>query len=273
VVPLDQQAILVTGATDGLGKGLAGELAHRGATVLVHGRSQERIDATIAELADETGSERLAGYRADLSSLAEVRQLANDVARRGRLHSLVNNAGVAVRERTESVDGYELTFAVNYLAPFLLTSLLVPVLRDSAPARIVNVASIGQAPVNFDNVMLEHGYEMMLAYSQSKLALIAFTFELAGRLRAEGETGLTANALHPATLMPTKLVFESYGRTVDSLEQGIAATLRLVVDTQLDGVTGAYFNGLEEAAAAGQAYDAYARARLWGLSERFVGLR
>jgi NAD(P)-dependent dehydrogenase (short-subunit alcohol dehydrogenase family) len=272
--PLEQQTILVTGATNGLGKALARDLVQRGATVLLHGRSEERIDAAIAEIGQTTASDRIIPYLADLSSLSGVRRLAEEVAaRHDNLAALVNNAGVGLRERAESEDGYELTFAVNYLAPYLLTRMLLPVLRESSPARVVNVASIGQAPVNFDDVMLTEDYDMSLAYSQSKLALIAFTFELAERLRTEGERAVTANALHPATLMPTKLVFETVGRTVDSLEQGVAATLRLVIDPQLDGVTGHYFEGLEEATADPQAYDADARRRLWDLSERLCGMR
>ena len=241
--------------------------------MLVHGRSQERIDAAIADIAETTGSDRLVGHLADLSSLEAVRRLADEVAASdGRLDALVNNAGVGLHKRQVTEDGYELTFAVNYLAPFLLTNLLLPFLRTSAPARVVNVASIGQAPVNFNDVMLEHGYNMALAYAQSKLALIAFTFELAERLRSEGATGVTVNALHPATLMPTKLVFETYGRTVDSLEQGVTATLRLVIDPELEGVSGAYYDGLEEATADPQVHDADARRRLWELSERLCGL-
>jgi NAD(P)-dependent dehydrogenase (short-subunit alcohol dehydrogenase family) len=269
--PVEQQTILVTGSTAGLGKELARELAQRGATVLVHGRSAERVDAAIDEIAAASGSDRLAPHVADLSSLAAVTRLAQEViAGRSRLDALVNNAGVGLTQRSESADGHELTFAVNYLAPFLLTTRLLGLLRESAPARVVNVASIGQAPVNFNDVMLEHGYDMYGAYSQSKLALIAFSFELAERLRAEGETGVTVNALHPATLMPTKLVHETFGRTVDTLEQGVAATLRLVIDPELDGVSGAYFNGLDHAAADSQAYDSGARRRLWELSERLV---
>jgi NAD(P)-dependent dehydrogenase (short-subunit alcohol dehydrogenase family) len=272
--PLEQQTILITGATNGLGKALARELVERGSTVLLHGRSQERIDAAIAEIGQTTAGDGIIPYLADLSSLAAVRRLVEQVtSRHDNLDALVNNAGVGLKERAESDDGYELTFAVNYLAPYLLTRLLLPVLRKSAPARIVNVASIGQAPVNFDDVMLTANYDMSLAYSQSKLALIAFTFELAERLRIEGESAVTANALHPATLMPTKLVLETVGHTVDSLEQGVAATLRLVIDPQLDSVSGLYFDGLEEATADPQAYDADARRRLWDLSERLCGMR
>jgi NAD(P)-dependent dehydrogenase (short-subunit alcohol dehydrogenase family) len=271
--PLEEQRILVTGATAGLGKEVSRGLADRGATVLVHGRSQSRVEASIAEIAEATGSQRLVPVVADLASLAAVRGLAAEVAgEEGRLDAVVNNAGVGLRERTESEDGYELTFAVNYLAPFLLTRLLLGELRRSAPARVVNVASIGQVPVNFDDVMLEEDYEMSFAYSQSKLALVSFTFELAERLRAEGETGVTATALHPATLMPTKLVFETVGHTVDTLERGVAATLRLVIDPALDDVSGKYFDGLEEATADPQAYDEDARKRLWELSERLCGL-
>jgi NAD(P)-dependent dehydrogenase (short-subunit alcohol dehydrogenase family) len=267
---LEQQTILVTGSTAGLGRELARELAQRGATVLVHGRSQARLDETVAELRQVTGSDRLVPYLADLSSLAEVHGLADEVLRRDRLDVLVNNAGIGQTQRSESKDGYELTFAVNYLAPFALTNRMLPLLQTSASARVVNVASIGQAPVDFDNVMLEHGYDMSLAYSQSKLAMIAFTFELAERLRAEGQSGVSVTALHPATLMPTKLVFETVGRTVDSLEQGVAATLRLVIDPALEGVSGVYFDGLREASADPQAYDPDARRRLWQLSEQLA---
>jgi NAD(P)-dependent dehydrogenase (short-subunit alcohol dehydrogenase family) len=269
----EEQTILVTGATAGLGQAVARELAGRGATVLVHGRSDASAGAAVAEIAEATGSDRLVPHAADLSSLAAVRRLADQVAAdHGRLDALVNNAGVGLPDRVESEDGYELTFAVNYLAPYLLTRLLIPVLRQSNPARVVNVASVGQAPVNFDDVMLQRWYEMTFAYSQSKLALISFTFELAERLRAEGQAGVTVTALHPATLMPTKLVLETVGRTVDTLEQGVAATLRLVIDPELDRVSGVYFDGLEQATADPHAYDENARVRLWELSERLCGL-
>ena len=199
---LAEAVILVTGATDGLGKRVALELAGGGATVLVHGRSRERCEATIEEIREVTGNEKARAYLADLSSLGEVRALAEHV-RSGNdsLDALVNNAGVIVRERIDSQDGIELTFAVNYLAHYLLTRLLLPLLREAS--RIVNVASAGQSPVDFDDVMLERGYDGMRAYTRSKLAQIMFTFELAGRIRG---TGVSANALHPASLMETKMV-------------------------------------------------------------------
>jgi NAD(P)-dependent dehydrogenase (short-subunit alcohol dehydrogenase family) len=257
--PLEEQTILVTGSSDGLGRRVAAELAARGAPVLVHGRNPEKT----AFAAREIGSERF--LVADFGSLDEVRRIAAEV---DSLDALVNNAGVIVRERRESADGYELTFAVNYLAHFLLTALLLSKLRE--PARIVNVASIGQTPLDFDDLMLERGYEAYRAYAQSKLAQILFTFELAERV---GDRDVTVNAVHPATLMDTKMVRETFGRARSSVAEGAEAVVRLVSDPELDGVTGRYFEGKREAAAHQQAYDPEARPRLWELSEELTGVR
>jgi NAD(P)-dependent dehydrogenase (short-subunit alcohol dehydrogenase family) len=266
---LAEATILVTGATDGLGKRVAFELAAGGATVLLHGRSRKRLEATLEEAREGTGSEKLGLYLADLSSLGEVRTLADRVlTEQDRLDVLVNNAGVIAGERRESGDGYELTFAVNYLAHFLLTHLLLPLLRDSAPARVVNVASAGQSPIDFDDVMLERGYGGMKAYTQSKLAQVIFTFELAERL---GASGVTVNALHPASLMDTKMVLETFGRSMSTVEEGAEATVRLAASPELEGVTGRYFDGTREGRAERQAYDEEARKRLWVLSEELCG--
>jgi NAD(P)-dependent dehydrogenase (short-subunit alcohol dehydrogenase family) len=267
--------VLVTGATDGLGKALAAELAGRGAAVLLHGRDQERGEQALAELRAQTGNETVGWYRADLSSLAEVRRLAEQVAaEHERLDVLVNNAGIGTTlsgnaGRLESEDGYELRFAVNYLAPFLLTRLLQPLLVGSAPARIVNVSSAGQAPIDFDDVMLERGYDGMQAYCQSKLALVMLTLDLADELR---ETAVTANCLHPGTYMPTKMVLAAGVTPLDSLETGVRATARLVTDPELADVSGRYFDRLVDARAHSQAYDPQARRRLRELSERLTGL-
>jgi NAD(P)-dependent dehydrogenase (short-subunit alcohol dehydrogenase family) len=274
--PVGGQIVLLTGSTDGLGRALAREFAARGAAVLLHGRSETRLEAGLREIREATGNGRARGYLADFSSLTEVRRLAGEVERdHQRLDLLLNNAGIGGgrpgSRREESADGHELRFAVNYLAPFLLTNLLLPLLRRAAHARIVNVASAGQAPIDFDDVMLEHGYEGMRAYSQSKLAQIMFTFELAERLGGEGGH-LTANALHPASLMNTKMVYESFGYTTSTVEKGVEATLRLAVSPELDGVSGRYFDGLREARAHEQAYDLGARRRLWQLSEELTGL-
>jgi NAD(P)-dependent dehydrogenase (short-subunit alcohol dehydrogenase family) len=250
--------ILVTGATDGLGRALARELVARDHDVLVHGRSQQRIDATLAGL----DSSRARGYRADLSSLAAVRGLAGDVREREeRLDVLVNNAGIGAHgPREESGDGLELRFAVNYLAGYLLTRELLDLLRASAPARIVNVASAGQQALDFADLQLERDYSGVRAYCQSKLAQILFTIDLAAEL--EG-SGVTVTALHPATYMPTKIVQSP----ISTLQEGVDATLRLVAAPELDGVSGAYFNGQSEARADPQAYDPDARRALREASE------
>ena len=270
--PLTEQTILITGSTDGLGRETAGALAERGATMLVHGRDGERGARVAAELRQRTGNDRHRAYVADLARLDDVRLLAAELAEENdRLDALVNNAGIAMRdsERRLSGDGHELTFAVNYLSHFLLTELLLPFLVRSAPARIVNVASVGQAPLDFDDPMLERGYEGFRAYAQSKLAQIMFTFELAERLNP---LEVTVNALHPATLMDTKMVREGFGRVLSSVDEGVRALVRLVASPDLDGVSGRYFDGLEESTADEQAYDPEARRRLRELSLRLCGL-
>lgn len=273
--PLDEQVILVTGATDGLGRGVAERLAAGGATVLVHGRDDARGEATIRDIRDATGNERLRWYRADLASLADVRALAERVtADEPRLDALVNNAGIGTTlpgdgARQVSADGYELRFQVNYLAHYLLTRLLLPLLERSAPARIVNVSSAGQAPIDFDDIMLEQHYEGYLAYCRSKLAQIMFTVDLADEL---ADRGVTANALHPGTFMPTKIVTHAGVDPLTPLEQGVDATVVLASDPALGGVTGRYFDGRRESRPNPQAGDAAARRRLRDLSDRLAGL-
>ena len=273
--PLAEQVILITGATDGLGKAVAIQLARTGATLLLHGRDEARGQQTLEEIRAQTGNTRLQWYRADFSQLSQVRTLADRLAReQERLDVLVNNAGIGTTlpgggTRQESEDGYELRFAVNYLAPFLLTRLLLPTLRQSAPARILTVSSAGQAPINFRDVMLEHHYDGIQAYSQSKLALVMFTFDLAEELAG---TAVTANCLHPATYMPTKMVLAARGSSVSTIEEGVQATTHLITAPELDQVTGRYFNGLREARAESQAYDRQARHRLRQLSEQLTGL-
>jgi NAD(P)-dependent dehydrogenase (short-subunit alcohol dehydrogenase family) len=270
MTPIQQQTVLVTGATDGLGKGVALELARRGATVLVHGRDSGRIAQTLDEVKRANGG-RARAYRADFASLAEVRAMAGElVAKEKRIDALVNNAGIGTTvpggpARQESADGHELRFAVNYLAPYLLTRLLLPTLRASAPSRIVNVSSAGQRSIEFDDVMLQNGYSGVRAYCQSKLAQILFTIDLADELRV---TGVTVNALHPATFMPTKIV----PSPTSTLKEGVDATVRLVADPALDAVSGQYFDGHRETRASGQAYDKVARQKLRALSAELTGL-
>ena len=265
---ISEQVILVTGATDGLGRGVAADLASRGATVLLHGRSPERLERTLAELRDETGSEKLRTYRADFASLAEVRAMAAEVAaNEQRLDALVNNAGIGfLPEREFSQDGVELVLQVDYLAGYLLTRELLPLIQASAPSRIVFVASAGQAPIDFDDPMMDQGYDAGRAYCQAKLAQINQTMEMAARL--DGDVAVTA--LHPSTFMPTKIL----GPGMDprsTVQEGIDATVRLVADPELEGVSGVYFNVQDAARAMDQAYDPDAQRRLRELSEQLVG--
>ena len=260
--------ILLTGATDGLGRALAGRLAAAGATLLLHGRDRAKLAAVAAELPG-----RPVPLRADLAVLADVRRLAAEVrATTDRLDVLVNNAGLGggpdESRRELSADGYELRFAVNHLAHFLLTQELLPLLRAAAPARVVHVASLGQTPLDFTDLMLERGYSGQRAYAQSKLAQIMSGIELAGRLPA---AEVTVNSLHPATLMPTKLVAQWYGRTMDELGTGVEATARLVLDPALAGVTGRFFDRQQEATPNAQAADPAARAELWRRSLELTG--
>jgi NAD(P)-dependent dehydrogenase (short-subunit alcohol dehydrogenase family) len=266
--PIEETTVLITGATDGLGRGVARDLAARGAKVLLHGRSREKLDELSAELGGAPT------FLADLASLEEVRRLAAEVEQStDTLHVLINNAGIGSgapdgTTRQESKDGHELRLAVNHLAGFLLTLRLLPLLRRSKPARVVFVASLGQAPMDFDDPMLERGYSGSRAYGQSKLAQITTGFELAERLDPHE---VTVTSLHPSTYMPTKMVLEARGSSVDTLEAGIEATSRLAVDPDLDGVTGRFYDRQRESTPDPQALDPEQRKRLWALSLELVG--
>lgn len=257
---------LVTGSTSGLGREVALRLAARGAHVIVHGRDSERGEAVVKEIEKRGGSARF--YRADFARLAEVRQLAEAIQRDyDRLDLLVNNAGIALigAPRQLSADGYELHFQVNYLSHFLLTDLLLPPLKNSAPARIVNVASGAQTPIDFNDPQIEKNYSAWRAYGQSKLAQITFTKTLAERL---GGTGVTTYSLHPATYMDTPLVRKSGITPQSTVDEGADAVMQLVTKEGLEN--GAYFSGLRPARAHVQAYDKEAHERLWALSRRLT---
>src|SRR3954471_20784944 len=248
---LTGKVVLITGATDGLGRGVAIALAQRGATLLVHGRDRARGETVVRELR-AVGSPEVRLYVADFAAIADVDRVANTIlAGEPRLDALVNHAGIIQDRREESADGQELTFQVNYLAGFLLAHRLLPLLKRSAPARIVSVASAGQAPIDFSAVMLERRWDGWRAYCQSKLAQIMMTFDLAEYLAG---TGVTVNALHPATLMPTKMVVGRFGMQ-STLAEGVRNTVRLIADPGLAGISGRYFNGEQEARAHHQAYE------------------
>jgi NAD(P)-dependent dehydrogenase (short-subunit alcohol dehydrogenase family) len=266
-----ERTALVTGATDGVGRVVARELAKQGWRVLVHGRDRPRGEALVQEIERAVGSATF--LAADLASLAEVRRLAGEVRKAtDRLELLINNAGIgtAGAGRQTSADGHELRFAVNYLAGFLLTYLLLPLLKAATPARIVNVASAGQQAIDFSDVMLTKHYSGVAAYCQSKLAQIMFTVDLADELKG---SGIIANALHPSTYMNTTMVRRAGVSPMSKVEDGAEAILQLAVSPELEGRSGLYFNVLNEARANAQAYDAEARRRLRALSLELTGLK
>jgi len=261
--------VLVTGSTDGLGREVAQRLASMGSHVIVHGRNAERGAEVVAEIEREgIGSARF--YRADLASLGETRALAEAIlADYDRLDALVNNAGIgsSAPERQLTPDGHEMRFQVNYLAHFLLTEMLLPLLLDSSPSRVVHVASSAQNALDFDDLAMERGYTGGRAYGQSKLAQILHTFDLAEEWE---EMGLMVNALHPATFMDTNMV-RSAGRTpLSTVQEGADALMNLIVTPEIG--SGQYFSQMHPTEADAQAYDRDARARLRALSLELTGL-
>jgi len=256
-----QRVVLVTGSTGGLGRETARALARNGDHVIVHGRNEERGNALVAEISAEgKGSARF--YQADFGSLDEIRALGKSIL------TDYKNAGIFnpdQDERRVSEDGYELHFQVNYLAGYMLTEMLMPLLEASAPSRIINVAS-GQAPLDFDNLMLESGYEGFQAYLQSKQAQIMMTFSLAGEL---SKRGVTINAMHPSNFMNTDLVLEAGFEPQSSVETGRDALLRLINE---DVGTGKFFYVFEEATAIPQAYNSEAVAQLMKISADLVSI-
>ncbi len=266
----DQQVVLVTGSTGGLGREVARRLASRGAHVIVHGRNRERGMGLVAEIEREgKGSARF--YAADLASFDQVRDFGEAILRDyDRLDVLVNNAGFgsAPNERLLSEDGHEYRFQVNYLSGFLLTYILLPRLLASTPSRIVNVSSLAQRPIDFDDVMIEKDFSGRRAYAQSKLAQVMFTFDLHEEL--EG-TGVMVNSLHPATYMPTGMVARLGVEPRATIGEGADAVMQLIVSTEIEG--GQFFRGLQVGRANRQAYDRSARAMLKRLSEELTGVR
>jgi NAD(P)-dependent dehydrogenase (short-subunit alcohol dehydrogenase family) len=270
-IDLNGRTALVTGSTSGRGETVAIRRRARGATVIVHGRSAERGQSVVGAI-NAARPRPAVFYQADLGSLDEVRALAARVRdEHPRLDLLINNAGIGGASndpRRTSADGYELVFAVNYLSHFLLTRELLPLLEATAPARIVNVASVGQRALNFDDIMMESNYNQMGAYSQSKLAQIMFTISLAEML---DPAVVSVNSVHPATFMDTPMVTSTGRQPMSSVEDGADAVMQLAVGTAIAGRTGLYFNQLQEARANQQAYDAAARQQLWALSLELVG--
>jgi NAD(P)-dependent dehydrogenase (short-subunit alcohol dehydrogenase family) len=270
---MDGKTVLITGSTDGVGRYVATRLAAAGANVLIHGRDRARAETLVDEI-KRAGHAAPVFYQADLSSMADCRQLAQAViAGHQRLDLFISNAGIGSQNegpaRQTSKDGYELRFAVNYLSGFLLCNLLLPLLKASAPSRIVNVASIGQHPIDFDDVMITKGYSGSRAYAQSKLSQVMFTIDLAEALKG---SRVTVNSLHPATYMNTTMVRAGGITPMSTVEQGGDAILHLAVGDDVAGKTGLFFNGMNEAKANPQAYDAAARQRLRATSLELTDL-
>jgi NAD(P)-dependent dehydrogenase (short-subunit alcohol dehydrogenase family) len=280
-VSLGGRVILVTGATSGIGQVAAGELAARGARVIVHGRDAARAEQTRKGIVERVPRASVEVVLADLSSQAEVRRLAQEVQDRfPRLDVLVNNAGATFGRRLETVDGLEMTFALNHLAPFLLTNLLLETLRKNAPARVVTVASGAhqRAVLDFDDLQNRRRYSGFRVYGQSKLCNLYFTYELARRL--EG-TGVTANALHPGFVATNfgrsdgglmSLVMPIAHRFAISPEKGARTIVYLAASPEVEGVSGKYFFEERPVRSSPASNDAEAARRLWDVSARLTGL-
>ncbi len=273
---------LITGANAGIGKVTALELAKQGATVVIVARDRGRGEAACAEIRAQSNNQAVELLLADLSSLATVRRLATEFsARYPRLDVLINNAGLYMSQRVETVDGFEMTFAVNHLAPFLLTGLLLDQLKASVAARVITVSSAAhyQTRMNFDDLQNRRGYVGFKVYAQSKLANVLFTYELAERLKG---SSVTANCLHPGaigTSFGSKAggIFGMFWTVIRpfllSPEQGAATSIYLASSPEVAGVSGKYF---DKKVAVPSSRDSYKREdwrRLWQISEELVGLQ
>lgn len=284
--PMSGKICLVTGATSGIGEATALALAGEGATVIVAGRSAVRCAATVEEIKRLTGNPSVGSLQGDLSVQGEVRELARQFKQRHRrLDVLVNNAGARFAKRLLSADGYEMTFALNHLACFLLTDLLMDPLLKSGHGRIVNVASAAHRNchgLDFDDLQRERCYDGKEAYAQSKLAVVLFTYELNRRLIG---SGATVNAADPGNVISrfcrnngliswARHIAGSWrSGTVTGPEEGARTSVYLAASPEVAGISGKYFAGAKEVASSGASYDADAARRLWEISSESVGLK
>jgi len=276
------KVVLITGGTSGIGKAAATALAGMGATVVITGRNEERGKRALQEIREESGNDGVELILADLTVQDEVRRLAEELRERhNQLEVLVNNAGLVSSERTETPDGIETQLAINHLAPFLLTNLLLDLLKESAPSRIVTVSSDAHrwAKIDLDDLQSRKRYRGMQVYGKTKLANIMFTYELAERL--EG-TGVTANCMHPGGVNtnfgnnqggPMNLLFRLFKPFMRSPEQGADTLIYLASSPEVEGMTGKYLADRKVKAASDAAYDETTRKRLWEASEELTGLK
>jgi len=268
---MKNNVILITGSTDGIGRQAALELAATGATIVVHGRDHDRGRKTVDEIRTATGNQNVELVIADLSSLRQVREMAGKILRSyNRLDVLVNNAGVFMKTRQLSADGFELTFAVNHLAPFLLTNLLLVLLRKSSAARVITVSSVAhmRGTVDFENLQGEKAFGGYNAYARSKLANVLFTYELARRL--EGTT-VTANCLHPGVIA-TKLLRTGFSMSGAHPADGAATIVYLATSPAVGSMSGRYFENMREVSSSPTTHNKDLQHKLWEISERLTAL-
>ena len=277
------KTILISGATNGIGKQSALELAKMGAQIVIIGRNKAKTEETLREIQSSSGNKDVHALIADLSSMAEVRRVADDFKKQyARLDVLLNNVGGFFSERQESVDGYEMTFALNHLSYFLLTHLLLDRLKANAPSRIVSVSSEAHmmSPLNFDDLQSKQSYGMagFRPYGQSKLMNVMFTYELARRLAG---TGVTANALHPGAVNTgfgknnrglMNIAMKIFTFFAIKVEDGAKTSVYLASSPEVEGVTGKYFDKCKQKQSSQVSYDEAAQKRLWEISEQLTGI-
>jgi NAD(P)-dependent dehydrogenase (short-subunit alcohol dehydrogenase family) len=278
---MESKVVLITGGTSGIGRAAATALAAMGAEVVVTGRSRERGELAVEEIRDTSGNARVSLMLADLAVQAEVRGLAEEFRERyDRLDVLVNNAGIIQSKRTETPDGIELTLAVNHLAPFLLTNLLLDLLKKSAPSRIITVSSEARrgAKIDFEDLQSERRYRPFKVYGMTKLANILFTYELAERL--EG-TGVVANSLHPGGVNTNfgnnnrsfgTLIFRAFKPFMRTPEQGANTVVYLAVSPEAGKMTGRYLTDRKVVFSIEDPHDEVVQKRLWEVSEALTNL-
>jgi NAD(P)-dependent dehydrogenase (short-subunit alcohol dehydrogenase family) len=279
---MDGKVVLITGGTSGIGKAAATVLAGLGAEVVVTGRNKEKGEEAVEEIRRESGNSEVYLLLADLAVQAEVRRLAKEFeASHDRLDVLVNNAGLIQDRRAETPDGIEMTLAVNHLAPFLLTNLLLDLLKKSAPSRIINVSSTAErfGKMDLDDLQSKRRYRAFPVYGKSKLANIMFTYELAERLKG---TGVTANCLHPGSIntdfgnnnrSPMTLLFRAFKPFMRSPEEGADTIIYLAASPDVEGITGKYLSDRKVMTSSEESYDENLRKKLWEASEELTGLK
>ncbi|MGF7228593.1 MAG: SDR family NAD(P)-dependent oxidoreductase [Candidatus Saccharibacteria bacterium] len=258
------RVILITGATDGFGKYVATKLASQGGVLLLHGRNSAKLTNIAKQLTRTFPQTKIETYLADFADLGQVARMAKAIAaNHSKLDVLINNAGIGFgapdAKREVGRDGYELRLTVNYLAPYLITRRLMPLLKAAPEARIVNIASVGQSPIDFSNLMLDRNYGGVRAYCQSKLALIMATFDWAEELRS---ANVTANAIHPATYAATQMTQEAGIAPLATISDGGDPIIWLATSPELRRKTGSFYNQRSATKANAQAYDPEARAAL-----------